>query len=75
MAQPMDKSTVQDGKSIAAPTHAEIAALAHQRWLEEGQPQDSAERIWLEAERELQATVKSRSLLEKVQQHSGSVQR
>jgi hypothetical protein len=58
----------------APPTHADIATRAHQLWMEQGQPSDCAERIWLDAERELQSTVKSRSLLEKVQQHAGSVQ-
>jgi hypothetical protein len=58
----------------AAPSHQEIAARAHQLWLAEGEPANSAERHWLEAERELQAAVKSRSLLEKVKQRSGSVQ-
>jgi Protein of unknown function (DUF2934) len=65
---------LKDHAAHAAPTHADISARAHQLWLEQGEPADSSERIWLEAERELQATVKSRSLLEKVQKRSGSVQ-
>jgi Protein of unknown function (DUF2934) len=55
-------------------THDEIKVRAHQLWIEEGKPPDSAERHWLEAERELNAAAKSRSLLEKVNQRGGSVQ-
>ena len=31
-----------------APAYADIAARAHQLWLEQGQPPDSSERNWLE---------------------------
>ena len=55
-------------------THAEIKVRAHQLWIERGKPPDSAERNWLEAERELNTAAKSRSLLEKVNQRGGSVQ-
>ncbi len=55
-------------------THAEIKERAHQLWIEEGNPPDSAERNWLEAEHELNASAKSRSLLETVNQRGGSVQ-
>lgn len=54
--------------------HAEIQIRAHQLWIEEGKPADSAERNWLEAEHELNAAAKSRNLLEKVNQRGGSVQ-
>ncbi len=37
------------------PGHSEIAALAHQLWLEQGRPAHSAERDWFEAERRLTA--------------------
>jgi hypothetical protein len=57
-----------------AVTHAEIKIRAHQLWIEQGKPPDSAERNWLEAERELISAAKSRSLLEKVNQRGGSVQ-
>jgi hypothetical protein len=40
---------------VAGPTQAEIAARAHQLWLEEGQPHGSDERHWLQAEQELRA--------------------
>jgi hypothetical protein len=56
-------------------TEAEIEVRAHQLWIEEGNPSDSAERHWLEAERELTSAAKSRNLLEKVKQQGGSVQR
>jgi hypothetical protein len=65
----------ENSDSLGTPTYAEIAALAHQLWLEQGQPSDSAERNWLEAERDLRASRVSRSLVEKVQEQAGSVQR
>jgi DUF2934 family protein len=37
------------------PTHSEIAALAHQIWLEQGGHSHSAESDWFEAERRLTA--------------------
>ncbi len=55
-------------------THAEIQVRAHQLWIEQGKPRDSADRNWLEAEHELNAATKSRSLLEKSKQRGGSVQ-
>ena len=57
------------------PTHEEIATRAHELWLKEGQPRDSAERNWLEAERELTAAATSRRLVEQVHDTAGSVQR
>jgi len=72
------RDPAHDGKPAALPatppTHAEIAARAHQLWLEQGRPPDSAERIWLEAEHELNAAAKSHSLIEKVHERGGSVQ-
>ena len=53
-------------------THTEIKARARQLWIEQGKPPDSAERNWLEAEHELNAAAKSRSLLDKVKQRGGS---
>jgi hypothetical protein len=67
----MKVETTDDQRTV---THAEINARAHQLWIEQGKPSDAAERNWLEAERELNAAVKSRSLLEKVNQRGGSVQ-
>lgn len=37
----------------APPTHAQIAALAHELWVEHGEPRGSDIDIWLEAERQL----------------------
>ncbi len=61
-------------ESAGRPTHAEIAARAHQLWLEEGQPQHCAERHWLQAERELQEAGNSDSLIERVHERAGSAQ-
>ena len=65
-----------DGESAQGmvPTRAEISDRAHKLWLEQGKPPDSAERNWLEAERELKAAAKSRSLVEKSREKGGSVQ-
>ena len=60
-----DQRTVSD---------SDIKIRAHQLWIEQGKPPDSAERNWLEAEHELNAAAKSRSLLEKSKQRGGSVQ-
>ena len=38
---------------IGAPTHAAIAAKAHELWIAQGCPPDSAIHNWLEAEKEL----------------------
>jgi len=35
------------------PTHQEIAALAHELWVERGSPEGSAEEDWLKAEEQL----------------------
>jgi hypothetical protein len=59
---------------VEAPTHAEIAAMAHTLWLAEGQPTQSAERNWLDAERELKAGRISRKMIERAEERSGSVQ-
>jgi hypothetical protein len=56
------------------PSYEDIAARAHQLWLEQGQPPDSSERNWLEAERELKAAATSRRMLKGVHEKSGSVQ-
>jgi hypothetical protein len=62
-------------RQATEPTPSEIAERAHQLWLEQGMPSNTAEQNWLDAERELKAAVKSRSLVEKVQENAGSVQR
>jgi Protein of unknown function (DUF2934) len=61
------------------PTHSEIAALAHQIWIEQGRPHHSAETDWLEAERRLMAkkhpSAKQPSTHQGVATPSGTVQR
>jgi hypothetical protein len=56
------------------PTHAEIAARAHQRWLEKGCRAGSHEEDWLVAERELSDAALSRRQIEISHQKGGSVQ-
>ena len=73
-ASAVDPSREKESSSTASPTEAEIAARAHELWLQEGKPSDSAGRHWLEAERQLKAGSQSRSLIEKVYNHGGSVQ-
>lgn len=41
------------GRPLRAPTHQQIAALAHELWQERGCPEGSDVDIWLEAERQL----------------------
>jgi hypothetical protein len=48
-------SSAVDGEHHLLPSHSEIAALAHQIWLEQGSPAHSEQRDWLEAERRLLA--------------------
>ena len=73
-ASAVDSSRYPEPAEDGAPTYAEIADRAHQIWLEQGQPADSAEQNWLQAERELQASGTSRRLVEQVRAHAGSVQ-
>jgi Protein of unknown function (DUF2934) len=68
-----DESSARE--PAGTPTHQEIAARAHQLWLQEGQPPESAERNWLDAERELKEAAISRRLIEMAHQGAGSVQR
>ena len=56
------------------PSHAEIAALAHRLWVEQGRPTGSAEQNWFEAESELKTAAGSRTLVHKLHKHAGSVQ-
>ena len=80
-ASPVDSSRYPEPAALSAkvddgaPTYSEISDRAHQIWLEQGQPADSAEQNWLQAERELQASGTSRRLVEQVRAHAGSVQR
>jgi hypothetical protein len=73
------KTTATDGEHMAPlngelPTHDEIAERAHQRWLQNGCPNGSQEKDWLEAERELHDAALSRRLTEMNYQKGGSVQ-
>jgi hypothetical protein len=70
-----DSPNYPDQGEDGAPAYRHIAARAHQIWLEQGQPGDSAEDNWLQAERELRASATSRRLVEQVREHAGSVQR
>lgn len=46
----------------AMPTHDQISALAHQLWLESGQPEGVAEQNWCEAEQRLLQLVREKSI-------------
>jgi hypothetical protein len=48
------KQTDRPPGTLKPPTQAQIAALAHELWLAQGQPTGSDIDIWLEAERQLQ---------------------
>jgi hypothetical protein len=62
-------------RQATEPTPSEIAERAHQLWVEQGMPPNTAEQNWMDAERELKAAFRSRSLVEKVDENAGSVQR
>ena len=74
-ASAVDSSRYPDPAEDGTPTYAEISDRAHQIWLEQGQPSDSAEQNWLQAERELRASDTTRRVVEQVRAHAGSVQR
>lgn len=59
---------------VAMPTHDQIAALAHQLWMERGSPNESSDKDWLEAERRLLELVASKSQVSEVHDKAGSVQ-
>jgi hypothetical protein len=73
-ASAVDSQHYPEPTEDGMPTHAEISERARGLWLEQGRPSDADERIWLQAEREMKASAKSRSLVEEVRKHSGSVQ-
>ena len=58
----------------AIPTGAEIAERAHEIWLEQGCPANTAEENWLQAERELHDAAMSNRLSEISHERGGSVQ-
>ena len=74
-ASAVDGPSYPDPVEDGAPTYEEIAGRAHQIWLEQGQPSDSAEQNWLQAERELRSSASSRGQLGQVRAHAGSMQR
>ena len=47
------KQTVAEKVTATTPTHAEIALLAQQYWIERGKQDGQAEQDWLRAEQEL----------------------
>lgn len=49
----MNSNDFPDGRALPAPTHEQVAALAHELWQERGCPEGSDVDIWLEAERQL----------------------
>ena len=74
-ASAVDSQSYPEPVEDGAPAYADIADRAHQIWLEQGQPADSAEQNWLQAERELRASATSRRLVQQVHAQAGSVQR
>ena len=49
------------GHGIAAFGHDEIAEVAHQRWVERGRPEGSAEEDWFEAVKQLRSRASVRA--------------
>jgi|HubBroStandDraft_5_1064220.scaffolds.fasta_scaffold164601_2 hypothetical protein len=68
---------IQSQEDHLLPTHSQIAALAHQIWLQQGSPGGSADDDWLEAERRLMASRRPASpeAQQGLATASGSVQR
>lgn len=58
-----------------APTHAEIARRAYELWLEQGSPENAAERNWIEATQQLQSGGDTQNQLHDIHEKAGSVQR
>ena len=50
-----------NASQVSGPTQAEIAARAHQLWLEQGQPHGCDEQHWHQAEQELRAAAAAES--------------
>jgi Protein of unknown function (DUF2934) len=72
---PKPANQTSSPRQATEPTPSEIAERAHQLWLEQGMPANTAEQNWMDAERELKAAFRSHSLVEKVDENAGSVQR
>jgi hypothetical protein len=66
---------VGHAKVERAPTHAEIAKRAYEIWLEQGSPDNVAERNWIEAQQQLQSGGDTENLLHNLHEKAGSVQR
>jgi hypothetical protein len=58
----------------AVPTRTEIEERAHQIWVENGCPEDTAEENWLQAEQELHDAAMSARLSQISHERGGSVQ-
>jgi hypothetical protein len=58
----------------AIPTAAEIAERAHQIWVQQGCPENTAEENWLQAEQELHDALMSARLADISRERGGSVQ-
>lgn len=69
-----DTGDASAAQGAASPTYDEIAARAHQLWLEQGQPHGCDEEHWHQAEQELRAAAKSEDPIEKLHERAGSAQ-
>ena len=58
-----------------APTHAELAKRAYEIWVDQGSPDNAAERNWIEAQQQLQSGGDSQNQLHNLHEKAGSVQR
>lgn len=60
---------------VIQPTHEEISERAKQLWIARGRQPGSQEQDWLDAERELGETARSRAAVQQIHEAAGSVQR
>lgn len=60
---------------VTQPTHEEISTRAQELWIARGRKGGSQEQDWLDAERELQETAKSRAAVRDIHRSAGSVQK
>ena len=56
------QNTSSSSRRLPEPTREQIAALAHEIWLERGSPEGSDVDIWLEAERQLRGLPPARPM-------------
>lgn len=57
-----------------SPAYDEIAARAHELWIQRGSPHGNPEQDWLEAEAQLRAANESHAVLNSMNRKGGSVQ-